>query len=56
MDSDLHRKFFILLTFLVTIELYAVTIVTLEKHSPPRSITTQLSTTHTQYQILGNYS
>jgi cell division protein FtsL len=53
LDSDLHRKFFVLLTLVVTIKLFAVTVVTLEIHNPPRSITTQQSTITLQNQNLG---
>jgi hypothetical protein len=54
LDSDLHRKIFMLLTLVVTFKLFAVTIVTLEKHNPPRSIITQQTTFTAQNQNAGN--
>jgi hypothetical protein len=53
LDSDLHRKFFILLTLVVTIKLFSVTVITLEIHNPPRSIITQQLTITSQNQNLG---
>lgn len=38
MDSDDQRRLSLLLTFIVTIKLFVVSMITLEAHNPPRSI------------------
>ncbi|WP_168714367.1 hypothetical protein [Niallia nealsonii] len=52
----MHRKFFILLTLFMTIKSFAVAIVILEMHNPPRSIAIQYSSVTVQNQNSGNNS
>lgn len=38
MDRDDHRRLSLFVTFIVTIKLFVVSMITLEVHYPPRSI------------------